>query len=94
MSESVQQRPWQARDWEEQIDRIIGFTNIARITIFFTLMMFAAFSQQLSELFEIQNNHLSPVFTYLNSNGMHVWLWAYGIMTIFCIVQPLSLIHI
>ncbi|RRD91484.1 ATP-binding protein [Conchiformibius steedae] len=88
MSESVQQRPWQARDWEEQIDRIIGFTNIARITIFFTLMMFAAFSQQLSELFEIQNNHLSPVFTYLNSNGMHVWLWAYGIMTIFCIVQP------
>lgn len=51
-------------------------------------MMFTAFSQQWSDLFEIRQERFSALFAYLNSGGMRAWLWAYGIMMIVCIVNP------
>ena len=43
----LKNRFWKQQDWDTQIDRIIGFTNIARITILFTLMMFSAIASDI-----------------------------------------------
>lgn len=81
-------RFWQQLDLDAQIDRLIGFTNIARITILFTLMMFIAITQQFNGSIDLHDGSVPRVFVHLKSKAMLLWLWGYGILIIFCILQP------
>ncbi|MDO5356238.1 MAG: HAMP domain-containing sensor histidine kinase [Conchiformibius sp.] len=79
---------WQLHDWEAQIIRITSFTNIARVTIFFTLLVFSALSYQFAEFFPSGSLNTPPALSYLKSNGLHIWLMVYGVMVALGVFYP------
>ena len=94
VKQSFLDRFWRMPDWESQINRIIGFTNIARITILFTLMMLSAFASESRDMVDIiKNTHgestsLPVVMTYLQSYWVKVWFAVYSALVLMGIVYP------
>ena len=90
----LKNRFWKQQDWDTQIDRIIGFTNIARITILFTLMMFSAIASDTKHLLkqlvdeDSPANRLPEVMVYLQSSGMKVWFAVYGFLLLLGVFYP------
>lgn len=85
----IRKRSFQALDWEAQIGRIVGFTNIARVTILFTLLVFSALSHQFADSLPDSNPmRLPPLLSYLQTNSLHLWLLIYGIMVVVGIFYP------
>lgn len=78
-------RSWQLKDWETQIDRILSIISIARVTIFFTLLMFTALANQIGHIWQVD---LPPAFTALFSKKIYFWLVGYCLLTLLGIFHP------
>ncbi|QMT30504.1 ATP-binding protein [Alysiella filiformis] len=74
------------QDWDEQIKRVIGFANLARLTIFFALMVFYALSQ--ANLGERDISQLPNQLISIKNVGMYVWFGVYGCVIYLTIVYP------
>lgn len=88
MVKQLKNRFWQQQDWEEQIWRIIGFTNIARITILFTLMIFAVFATQLSSVLNVETGQIPHLLLALRGIQIKVWFAVYGVLVLLGIFYP------
>ncbi len=94
ITQKFKTRFWRKQDWEEQINRIINLTNIARITILFTLMLFSAFASESTELVKSlteQGGNVSSIpvmMTNLQTRAMKIWFFAYGFLTMIGTFYP------
>lgn len=95
VKEKLKDRFWHKQDWDEQIDRIIGLTNIARVTILISLMLFSAFaleSRKLLQSLTEQNpsvaGELPQVMIYLQGFPIKVWFALYGVLVVIGVLYP------
>lgn len=71
---------------DEHINNVISFANLARLTIFFALMVFYALPQVSSDDFSIAQ--LSEKLLNLKSVWIYVWFGAYGCMMYATLMFP------